>query len=106
STLDNIGGQNEKWLYDAAGQYYFILPTGELFVGGSITSLGNVGVSYYNDPTLLTDPPADPHATFIFTGRTLTITRDPAWIGSMVITVMVSNGLGSDSITFDLFVTA
>jgi hypothetical protein len=111
SIWDNYGGRLEKWLQDPTGQWYFILPTGELdrWDGGSGatgTSLGNVGTSYYNDPTLLANPPVNqPHGSFSFAGSTLTITRDLAWISAMVITVTVSNDQGSDSKTFNLFVT-
>jgi hypothetical protein len=112
SMWDNYGGKNEKWLQAANGQWYFILPTGELdqWDGtnnqASGTSLGLVGTSYYNDPTLLTNPPANqPHASFSFSGNVLTITRDLAWASSMVITVTVSNDQGSDSKTFNVFVT-
>jgi hypothetical protein len=110
SELDNFGGRMDKWLQDPVGRWYFILPTGELDIwdggsGATGTLLGKVGVSYYADPTLLTDPPADSHATFSVTGSTLTITRDLAWTSSMVVTVMVDNGHGSDSKSFNLTVT-
>jgi hypothetical protein len=113
STRDNSGGRNEKWLQDPQGQWYFILPTGELDVwdggsGANGTSLGIVGASYYTDPTLLTNPPAnEPHATFMVTlsTNTLTITRDLAWTSSMVVTVTVDNGHGTDTKSFNLTVT-
>jgi hypothetical protein len=115
-TFDNWGGRNEKWLLAAGGQWYFILPSGELdhwdgSAAASGTPLGNVGTSYYADPTRLTNPPANqPHATFSFsgitlTGATLTVTRDPAWVSTVVITVTVSDGTKSDSKIFDVFVT-
>jgi hypothetical protein len=106
--MDNRRGRGEKWLQQGGGQWYFLLPSGELYQwdGSSQatgTLLGNVGVSYYSDPTLLANPAADqPHATFSFSGSTLTITRDPDWISGMVITVTTSNDLGSDSKTFNV----
>jgi hypothetical protein len=111
SIYDNYGGQNEKWLLSPNNQWYFILPNDELhrWDGGSGAtgpSMGNVGTSYYADPMLLTNPPANqPHATFSFTGSTLTITRDLAWTSTVVITVTVSDGSQSDSKIFDVFVT-
>jgi hypothetical protein len=111
SPWDNWGGRSEKWLQSASGQWYFILPTGELDVwdggmGAHGTALGNVGSSYYADPTRLTNPPANqPHATFSFSGSTLTVTRDPAWDSAFVVTVTVDNGHGTDSKTFAVFVT-
>jgi hypothetical protein len=86
------------------------LATGELFQwdgggGASGTLLGNVGSSYYADPTRLTDPPAnEPHATLNISGNTLTITRDLSWVNTMVITVTATNVAGSDSTTFSVFV--
>jgi hypothetical protein len=39
-------------------------------------------------------------------GSTLTLTRDPAWVSALVVTVTVRDGLGgSDSKTFTLTVT-
>jgi hypothetical protein len=109
---DNYGGRNEKWLLSANNVWYFILPNGELHRWDGTANqasgplLGNVGTSYYADPTLLTNPPAnEPHATFRFTGSTLTITRDLAWTSTVVVTVTVSNGSQSDSKIFDVFVT-
>jgi hypothetical protein len=112
SAWDNYGGQNEKWLLSSNNVWYFILPNGELHRSDGTASqatgplLGNVGTSYYSDPTLLTNPPANqPHATFSFTGSTLTITRDLAWTSTVVVTVTVSDGSLSDSKIFDVFVT-
>jgi glucose/arabinose dehydrogenase len=111
SRWDNYGSRSEKWLQAASGQWYFILPTGELdrwnaAAGANGASLGNVGVSYYVDATRLQNPPANqPHATFAFSGTTLTITRDLAWISSIVVTVTASNTLGSDSKTFNVTIT-
>jgi hypothetical protein len=111
SHWDNFDTRNEKWLQAASGQWYLILPTGELDQsdssgGASGTSLGNVGASYYTDPTRLTNPPANQsHATFAFSGSTLTITRDTAWTSSMMVTVSLSNGLGSATRSFKVVVT-
>jgi hypothetical protein len=112
SERDNSGGRGEKWLLSASSQWYFILANGALYQsdGSSAangTLLGNVGASYYGDPTLLTNPPAnEPHATLSFDGNTLTITPDTAWISSMVITVTASDGLATDNKLFNVFVTA
>jgi hypothetical protein len=111
SVWDNWGGRNEKWLQAAGGQWYFILPSGELdrwdgSGGANGTSLGLVGTSYYSDPTRLTNPPANqPHATFSFSGNVLTVTRDPAWVSGIVVTVTVSNSQGSDTKSFNVTVT-
>jgi hypothetical protein len=110
STLDNSAGRNEKWLQGPDGQWYFILPSGDLYLwdGSSSatgTDLGRVGTSYYDDPTLLANVPADqPHATLTVSGNVLTITRDLAWVSGMVVTVTVSDGRGSDSEVFAVIV--
>src|SRR5262249_44131206 len=100
SYADGQGGSDEKWL-GSSSQYYFILPTGELYKwdgSGSAngTLLGNVGARYYTDPTLLANPPAnEPHASLSFSGNVLTISRDTAWVSAMVVTVSVSDGWAS-----------
>jgi hypothetical protein len=113
SVADNWGQRNEKWFQNPAGTWYFILPTGELdlwdgsYQQATGTSLGNVGASYYTNPTLLTNPPVNqPHATVTISGNTLTVTRDLSWTSGIVVTLTVSNSFGSDSKTFDVFVTA
>jgi hypothetical protein len=111
SSLDNYAGRGEKWLQDGGGQWYFILSDGTLYQwdggsGATGTLLGNVGASYYSDPTRLLNPPAnEPHAMLSISGTTLTITRDTSWISGMVITVTVSDGQLTDSKTFNLTVT-
>jgi FG-GAP-like repeat len=110
-TSDNWGGQNEKWLQDGGGQWYFLLSDGGLYRwdgSGQATGalLGNVGASYYADPTRLLAPPADqPHATLSVSGNTLTISRDLAWISGMVVTVTASDGEFMDSKSFTVTVT-
>jgi hypothetical protein len=109
---DNLGGLNEKWLQAADSQWYFILPSGELYKSDGTdmatgTLLGNVGSSYYADPTRLTNPPADqPHVTFSVSGSTLTITRDTNWISSVVVTITADDGWSIARTTFDVFVSS
>src|SRR5262249_55246409 len=111
SVYDNYGGRSEKWLQASDGQWYFILTNGELYrwdggAGATGTLLGNVGASYYTDPTRLTNPLADPHATLSVSGTTLTITRDLSWVSALVVTVTVSDGHGgTDSRMFTIIVT-
>jgi uncharacterized protein (TIGR03118 family) len=111
SSFDNWGGRGEKWLQDGSGQWYFILSSGELYRwdgSGQATGtlLGNVGASYFSDPTLLAAPPADqPHATLSIVGNTLTVNRDLSWISGLVVTVTVSDGTLTDSTSFTVTVT-
>jgi hypothetical protein len=111
ATFDNWGGRNEKW-FQAGGQWYFLLPTSELFrwdggSGANGTSVGVIGVSYYQDPTRLQNAQAnDPHATVVLSGGTLTITRDLSWVSTIVVTVTAADGKGgTDTETFSVFVT-
>jgi hypothetical protein len=111
--FDNYGGLGEKWVLGGANWFY-ILPNGQLYqwTGGPTdpaidTLLGNVGTSYYADPTRLINPPVnEPRATLSIAGTTLTITRDLAWISAMVVTVTVSDGQATASRMFTVFVTA
>jgi hypothetical protein len=99
SAYDNWGGRGEKWLQAGGGQWYFILPSGELYrwdgsSQASGTLLGNVGASYYSDPTRLSNPPAnEPHAALSVSGNTVAITPDLSWISGLVVTVTASDGL-------------
>jgi hypothetical protein len=108
SIYDNDFGAGEKWLA-SSNQWYFILPNGNLYqwdrsLAASGTLLGNVGTSYYADPRLIGTAPANqPRATFSVSGSTLTITRDPAWVSAMVVTVVVNDGQGgTDTKSFTL----
>jgi hypothetical protein len=109
---ENLYGRGEKWLLGAGDQWYFLLANGELYhwdgtpdqaVG---TLVGNVGASYWANPTLLYDAqPDQPHATLSITGNTLTIERESGFLGSFVITVTVSDGILTDQKTFTVTVT-
>jgi glucose/arabinose dehydrogenase len=110
SRWDNFEGAGEKWLLDGAGQWYFILPNGDLYrwdggSGATGTLAGRPGASYWSDPNLLVSAAANqPHASFNVSGSTLTVTRDAGFNGSMVITVTAGDGTLSDSKTFTIFV--
>ncbi len=66
--LDNRGATGRKWLKDAAGHYFYIMPNGELFQYRVAGKIGDVALEYYDDPQLLIDltEPTGPDVTFIF----------------------------------------
>src|SRR5262249_17219796 len=101
------------WLLAADGAtWYFLTSDGTLSQwdgsdAASGTALGNVGASYYADPSLIPAAPADdPRATLTISGDTLTITHDPNVLSSMVITCAADDGHGhTDSRSFTITVT-
>jgi hypothetical protein len=108
---ENLGGLGEKWVQGTGGTgWYFLLPNGELYAwdggsGATGTLVGNVGASYWDDPYRLINAAADdPHAALTIMGSTLTISRDLAWVSSLVVTVTVSDGLASDTKMFTVTV--
>ena len=61
----NWGGQNERWIIDAVGRWYYILPDGDLYqwtpgTGSDTpltgTKIASLASDYYNDISLLTTP--------------------------------------------------
>ena len=67
--------------------------------------MGTPGASYWDDPSLLYDAVPNPYASLSISGSTLTIEREAGFIGSLVITVTVSDGQLTDSRTFTVTVT-
>ena len=109
---ENYGGRQERWLLGDGGQWYFLVPDGRLFAWDGVlnqatgTLVGNVGASYWEDPSLLYDAQPNPRAAVTVSGGTLTIDREDGFIGAVVVTVTASDGRGgSDRETFTLTVT-
>src|SRR5262249_27021075 len=96
--FDNVFGAGEKWLLAGDGvTWYFLTSDGTLSLwdgssAASGTNQGNVGTSFYADPSRLS-------------GNVLTVTRDPAWLSGLVVSVTVSDGPGgADSRAFTVTV--
>jgi hypothetical protein len=58
--FDNWGGRNEKWVKDANGRWYFILPNGEMYLADNNeqatgTKTADVGPAVYANPSMLFD---------------------------------------------------
>jgi ELWxxDGT repeat protein len=106
---EDWGGRAEKWLLDALDRWYFILPTGELYLwDGSEEATGELvavpGASCYADPSLLYDAQPDAHVSLTLSGDTLRIERDANFVLGFEVLVTVSDGRLSDSKTFRITV--
>lgn len=106
----NTWGLNEKYFYDSAGRWNFILPDGTVWRwGGTIYSCTNIGAvdrSYYQDPALLfaaARSSANP-ATVSISGNQLTINPANGYTGILLVTVSASDGALSTARTFNLTV--
>jgi hypothetical protein len=101
-------GLGARWLLGAGEQWYYLLPSGELYRWGEegATLVGLAGASYYADPSLLYDaPPDQPRATLSIVDGVLVIDREDGFTGSLVVTVRVSDGSWEDVCTFLVLVT-
>lgn len=113
SENENLLGLSEKWFRGDTTAWYYILPTGEIFLwGGSIgssTSQGTLNSTYHSDLTNLFDVAAPTSssvaATTSITGSTLTVDPDITFVGSFTITVTATDGIAQDSESFDFTVT-
>jgi N-acetylneuraminic acid mutarotase len=110
---ENWGGRGEKWLLGNGALWYFITPGGNLYrwdgTEGSATGtfVGTPGSSCHADPSLLYDAqPGQAHALLSISGNVLTITRDAGFVGSLFITVSVTDGSLTDSKAFTVTVQA
>jgi hypothetical protein len=112
----NAWGFNEKWLQAKGGQWYFILPDGELreALGGKSANLAaypliaNLGVSFYADPSQLwnVQAAATSGVTLSISGNQLTIQPPAGYTGAFQVQATVTDGQASASQTFQVTVTA
>ncbi len=119
SYYENARGMGEKYLQADDGDWYYVLPNGELYRwGGSIESstlVATLDAAYHADPTRLYEaqmptPEAMPLAeqsdvTLSLVGNVLTIDPADGFAGRFQVRVMVSDGIAADSQTFDVAVT-
>jgi len=95
---DNWGGQNERWVQTAAGQWYYLLADGTLYQWNgdfaTSTEVAQLGVSFYNDPALLTD--ATPIAASVsIDGGTIVVDPDASYVGTLEVDVTATDGWAS-----------
>jgi uncharacterized protein YkwD len=106
--LLNWGGKQDKWIMGSGSSWFFLLPNGALYQwDGSNTASGtlvaNLGASFYADPTLLTNAqPGQAPATLSVSGNVLTITPNAGFVGTFSVTASASDGIASDSKTFNV----
>jgi len=109
----NFGGLNEKWFTTPGGTWYYITPTGLLYLWlGGASLLGDPLVAtldstYWTNTALLYNAQVNnPPATFSIVGSTLTIDPNNGFVGVFYVTVVVSDGHGgTDSKQFKVTVT-
>ncbi len=109
----NIWGGNEKWLKGKNGQWYCLLPNGELRVAqnnlaytlqpGNLIAMLDPFV--YGDPSLLWNAkaPSTPQVTVALQGSKLTVTSLNGYHGSFYVEIAVSDGFTTTKKTY--FVT-
>lgn len=106
----NLRGQGEKYLYtEALARWYVIMPNGRLYIWtgsfDTMTLIGVLPVSYYEDPSLLFDvqPPADNlPAEVTLDGTTLTITPKSGYLGTFSVRVSADDGWTKSWETFNV----
>ncbi len=105
----------EKWLRDPSGQWYCLLPNGELRKAGNsaadmlaATSLvATLDSSFYQDPSLLWNalPGVPVPATVSVTANQLTITPAAGFVGTFTVQASVSDGIATAMKSFTITVT-
>ena len=113
----NSWGQNEKWLLGTGDLWYCLMANGDLRQwAGSMTAtlqpsalIASLGVSYYNDPSLLWNaqaPGSTPNVTLTITGNQLSINAPAGYIGTFSVLVTASDGSLSSAQTFTVTTVA
>jgi hypothetical protein len=108
----NAWGMNEKWMQGNGGQWYCILPNGELrrWAGTVAATLqpanliATFSTSYYADPSLLWNATPSVPATVSVTGTQLTIMPN-GFVGTFIVQVSVSDGTTSTAQQFSVTVS-
>lgn len=98
SFYHNYLGNNERWLRDTDGQWYFLLDDGNLyrwegsFAASSV--IAEPGVEYYENPDLVLNPPA-PAVTATLQDGVLTLTAAANFTSSLQLQVRVTDGIST-----------
>jgi subtilisin family serine protease len=116
SYYTNSWGLNEKWLQGSGGQWYIILPVGELRKWSSTLTatlapaalIATFDPSYYNDPSRLwnAQPATAPAISISVTGNQVRIQPPSGYTGTFTVQVTVSDGQASASQSFQVTVAA
>ena len=96
SFYHNYLGNNERWLRDIDGQWYFLLVDGNLYRWQSSFAASDVvaelGVEYFENPDLILNPPAVAVTATIENG-VLTLTANASFTGSLQLHVRATDGI-------------
>ncbi len=111
----NFRGVNEKYFRGDTDAWFYILPTGAVYEFGTTiadsTLLGTLDGTFYGDLTALFDvaePPVVDATTEVgisISGSTLTLDPIASYTGTVTVTVTATDGIDSDTTTFDATVT-
>jgi subtilase family serine protease len=105
----DYGGLGDKWFQGNGGVWYFILPSGGVYLWdgtanqASGTQVATLQTAYYSDPSLLYN--ASVGATTSVSGSQLTVTPSTNFVGLLYVTATASDGVLTDSKTFTITVT-
>jgi hypothetical protein len=116
SYYENGNGLNEKYVTGSNGDWYAILPNGELrkWLGTVAQTLSPAGLvaslepAYWADPARLwqAEPGGyNPKLGVVFSGNQLTITPELGYVGPFFVQVTASDGKDSAARTFKITVT-
>jgi len=115
SYYENGHGRGEKWMTSASGDWYCIVPSGEVrrWTGSDTTTFGAAGLiatldsSYHADPSRLWNAPAPalPPVSFSFSGNQVTIDPAAGYLGTFTVEISASDGISSTSRSFQVTVT-
>jgi hypothetical protein len=109
SYYQNFDGLNEKWLYSATQQaWYIILPDGEVrpaaFASNPAKDVATLDPSYWQNPSLIFAPTLP--ATVSVTGGNVIVTPLSGYTGTFYVTVLASDGLLETQQRFTVTVTS
>ncbi|MDA1014643.1 MAG: hypothetical protein O3A00_09360 [Planctomycetota bacterium] len=98
SFYTNYLGNNESWLRDNSGQWYFILDDGNFYrwTGsfGASELIAELGTAYYDNPNLILNPAA-PAVTATIENGVLTLTATAGFTGSLELRIVATDGITS-----------
>lgn len=105
----------EKWILNSIGNWYVVLPNGDLYgvkknvpirtVAESCYFIDTLTPAYHADTSLLTNALAPP-ATVTVSGNQLTVTSVAGYVGSFTVEVIANDGQASTLQTVRVIVTA
>ncbi|MCC9606476.1 hypothetical protein LOC68_17670 [Blastopirellula sp. JC732] len=100
SYYQNWGGHDERWIHGNGTDWFFLLPTGQLFAWSgtfeSSVEVAQLDSGVYDDPTLLFDVP--PTANVSVSGNELTFIPVAGFLGDIELNIEIHLGSVADPI--------